>query len=239
MCRSVRTTSSSSRTSRSRSRDGLAQYAALDSLPLKGGGLGWGSAWHEVPPLHDRLHPAQPRPGRPGDAGRGAARLLDVPLCRRSGRQHGRPGSLPEGARRACRAARPQRPDPDPVRQFRGRHGARRIRHVLPPGAAGEGPAARARAGDRRARPPLLAVCAGLRDRARRLRGDQPARHRRQRRDVALAGRRQPADLPDRHRPHLPVRRRAALAALVRARRRRPARLVVDRPARPRPAANR
>ena len=180
--------------------------------------------------LHDRLHPAQPRPGRPGDAGRRAARVLDVPLRRRSGRQHGRTGSLAEGARRACRAARPERPDPDPVRQFRARHGARRVRHVLPPGPAREGPAARARARHRRARPPLLAVRAGVRDRARGLRGDQAARHRCQRRDVALADRRQPADVPDRHRAHLPVRRRAALAALVRPRRRRQARLVVDRP---------
>ena len=52
-----------------------------------------------------------------------------------------------------------------------------------------------------------------------------------ERRDVALAHRRQPADIPDRHRADLSVRRRAALAALVRARRCRPVRLVVDRAA--------
>ena len=66
--------------------------------------------------VHDRVHSAQPRPGRRGDAGGRVDRVLDVPLRRRSGRQHGRPGSLAGGARRAHRAARPQRPLPDPVR---------------------------------------------------------------------------------------------------------------------------
>ena len=75
----------------------------------------------------------------------------------------------------------------------------------------------------------LLALVVG--DRARRLRGDQSPRHARQCRDVAVAPRREPADLPDRDRPDLSVRGRAALAAVVRARRGRALRLVVDRAA--------
>ena len=135
------------------------------------------------------------------------------------------------GARRACRAARPQRPVPDPVRELRPRHDARRVRHVVPPGPPGEDLL--------RERVPATvelallssAVRARVRDRARRLHGDQPARHPGQCGDVALADRREPADVPDRHRADLSVRRRTALAALVRARRCDQVRLVVDRPA--------
>ena len=112
---------------------------------------------------------------------------------------------------------------PGAVRPLRARHRARRFRDLVPARPAGGGPRSPSdcrRPSSSPSSPSALALIVG--DRARRLYGDQPSRRRRQSPDDVFAGRREPADVPDRHRPHLRVRGRAALAAVVRTRRRRP-----------------
>ena len=123
--------------------------------------------------------------------------------------------------------------DPVPVQFGRFVLGIARgeLRHLVPAGPPGGRSDRRTAAGDRRARGAVVAAGAGAGDRARRLRGDQSPRRPRECRDVVVAPRREPADLPDRDRPDLSVRGRAALAAVVRPRRGRAVRLVVDRAA--------
>ena len=91
-------------------------------------------------------------PGHPRPAGRRLHRLRDVRLCRRSGRQHARPGLHRGAARRAGAPARPRPAVLRPIRALPLGRAARQFRHQLPPGPAGRQPDRRAAAGDAGAR---------------------------------------------------------------------------------------
>ena len=101
--------------------------------------------------LHARLRPSPPRAGRPRHADGRLHRLHAVPVRRRSGHQHPRPGRDAAAAPAAAQRPRPRQPVPGPVRALRRQRRPRRVRPQPAPGTQGLVADRRAAAGDARA----------------------------------------------------------------------------------------
>ena len=74
--------------------------AALAAFPFDA----WRAFCSRSSPLHARLRPSPPRAGRPRDADGGLHRLHAVPVRRRSGHQHPRPGRDARSSASSCAA---------------------------------------------------------------------------------------------------------------------------------------
>ena len=176
-----------------------------------------------------RIHHPPVAAGHPRDADGGLRRLPSVPVRRRPGEPDARPGCDARGPGAAARRSRPRQALLLPVRPLHRQRGAGGLRPQPAPGSerlvADQGaPAGHARTVVHRG-----ADRAGRRHPDGRLHGAPtqllvrpvPARR--------LARRHFAADLPDRHPADPRVRRAARMAPVLRSRRGRAARLVVDR----------
>ena len=158
--------------------------------------------------VHARLRPSPPRPGRPRHADGGLHRVHAVPVRRRSGHQHARPG---RDAAAAPAAARRPRPRPAVLRSSSGASSAMRCT------ASSASACARAQGlvADRRAAAGDARAVAARRAASRSLVGIPMGVYTALQRgtfvlagaDDAVADRRVAADLPDRHPADPGVRR--------------------------------